>query len=268
MIPFPKSLTGHQCVSNCVSKTTILSHPYTNRTIADVPVDYCPIDILANNDDIDNNIKQLGFNVKTMTERQHIMSSMIAPCKYNSNDPIINDQYIIFDSKLFLFICYNISSFDETIAWLNKHNNIKKGTIKRMINCAWKAFCHKLVDITDNIVQYYLELIETVWINIYYKKLYKYFSVSDNKVSLMSSTKEHTRADMILIKKYILAPSSENKSETKGFINILIIRTILHQIITDYYSVWHTELDFNTLICNAIYSQLEQNIISAIQEKY
>lgn len=84
----------------------------------------------------------------------------------------------------FLFIFYNILSFDQALEWIakNEHENIY--TKLRIVNAAWGSFGKELEVPNHVLVNFYIQVIKTHWLKDIYYKIGKYIYVENDSIYL------------------------------------------------------------------------------------
>jgi len=82
-----------------------------------------------------------------------------------------------FNYRDFLIRYYSLNTFDQVIEWTKENKRLPFETIKRIHNVAWKAYGQRIELISDNVFEFYYEMLGTMWIHDYYQELLKTHSV-------------------------------------------------------------------------------------------
>lgn len=94
-----------------------------------------------------------------------------------------------FDNANFLNRIYGLNNFDQVIEWtMNNIKDLPFDTIKRVHNCAWKAYVETFKDISLLVIEYYYQLACNNWMKDYVKHILTKFSF--NVLSLISNESE------------------------------------------------------------------------------
>lgn len=79
---------------------------------------------------------------------------------------------IDFNCKLFLYVCYNIRSFESALEWIDTHH-VPLLTKERIMNCTWEIYADELQMIDTRLINFYSEMIR-LWESEYRKSLMKF----------------------------------------------------------------------------------------------
>lgn len=167
---YPKSKNGFQCLGPCVKKDTLLLHPLTLAVVTDDEINFCNVNEWRK----DNKSKYIDECDKLSKNTEYDKNDILLPIFY-------------FDSRVFLDKYYNISSFKDTIEWINNNKNNPYNTIKRILNCSWGAYGKDIKYVYDDIVDIHLEIAKKEWIIDIYQRVNKYITVKNNKVMFRKS---------------------------------------------------------------------------------
>lgn len=182
-----KSTSGRRCLTKCFPNKEKYLHPIIMRIMYENADNTCAIDPIINNYDEMKycDICRLEDNNKYIIPNE--LNSLLLDYYFNPND--------------FLDRIYKLYTFDQVIKWTLENEHLPFGTIKRVHNCAWKAFGDKLDNISDSLLDYYYDVAKTKWI-------YDYIDVIKNKYSFDFIIKDNSNLPIkqihdILIDKFL-----------------------------------------------------------------
>jgi hypothetical protein len=167
-----KSINNRRCLTECNPANTIYFHPIILTGVVDPMYNTCGIDPVYD-------IK--GDEMKyTDACRLEDNSKFELPTELSAIFMNFDFHY-----RDFLANMYGLHSFDQVIFWTMENDYLPFDTIKRVHNCAWKAYGNKIENLSDKVFEYYYDLIKRFWIKDYYKILSKKFSfhvTNDNRI--------------------------------------------------------------------------------------
>ena len=151
---FPKSLHGKQCIGPCSKPNIWVVHPTTLEYFTNTNFPFCPTEAYSKNNRIyvdDQCIRPSEEVDRTLIEMNMITTN------------------IIFTSKKFLKIYYDIYSFENAVFWIIKNKHKAIYTKLRILNSAWKAYGDTIDVLNNQTINLYIDIIKQYWI----KKIYK-----------------------------------------------------------------------------------------------
>lgn len=238
---FPTSVNGKQCIGPCYAPGKIFTHPQTIKHYKNTKYPFCPIAGYYDNEK--KNYKYIDeCNPADVNEDQTYKTLSIAI-------PLIT-----FDCKSFLKTYYNIHSFENTINWLETNKN-PNYTQLRVLNCAWAVYGKTTDIIDDALVNFYIDLIKTIWIKNIYHKIAQYIYVDDKKIFFKenSDTEKNQVEKINFFIKKIITPQ--------------FVYDVLKTYIESNYDKWDTITDHNSNINSQLINMALdkiQNIITTI----
>ncbi len=161
-----KGINNQPCIGPCLPKDTTILHPiYLFPITKDKP--FCPTFQWID----DENTRYLDICQKETDSS-----------KINNKD--IELLYAIpnfgFDCAYFLKNYYDLHSFEGTLDWLYSQNN-NLSTKLRVMNCAWELFGTNS-DINDQLIDFYMEVVNKVWIYDVYNAIYDLITVENHNI--------------------------------------------------------------------------------------
>lgn len=170
---YPISVHNKQCIGPCYPPKTKIIHPVTMSMSYHNTKNLCPTtEWITDNNDIEYYDECLVPNIKDLG---------VADRAFYFPD-------IPFNPKFFLTVYYEIAGFDGIIKFLNTDELIN--TKKRIMECGWKIYGNTEMAITDDIINFYLELIKKDWIYEFMNKLSKYIQIEGDKIFIAKSTND------------------------------------------------------------------------------
>lgn len=158
-----KSINNRRCLTKCYPKNEHYLHPTILDVIRDDKIT-CAIDPVYGKD------RNILYNDVCRLEDNKTYEPP------NELESILLNFY--FDPRDFLINIYNLYSFDEVIYWTLENSDLPFDTIKRVHNCAWKAYGNKIEDLSDYVLDYYYNLAKNNWMTDYIKLLKNKYSFS------------------------------------------------------------------------------------------
>jgi hypothetical protein len=170
-----KSIHGRRCLTKCYPKGEMSVHPTLLIGLTRETGNYCSIDPTYSKES-----QLLGPSA----EREWNIIFTDA-CRLEDNnfytpppelESILLSYY--FNPRDFLTNMYNLNTFDEVIHWTVENDYLPFDTIKRVHNCAWKAYGDKLESLIPTVVDYYYQLAKKKWLKDYIKNIKESYSFS------------------------------------------------------------------------------------------
>lgn len=203
------SVHGRRCLTKCYPKGTVYLHPTILTGYKDKLYDTCAIDPVYSKEEIAE---------KQSTYEKEVGLIFIDKCNLDDNkiyEPPNELESILlsfyFNPTDFLNNIYNLHSFDQVIYWTLENDYLPFDTIKRVHNCAWKAFGSRLEEISNVVYEYYYEIAKDHWLWDYVKLIENNYSFNlvsseDNgPISTTDDTKQETATNeiyKIILNKY------------------------------------------------------------------
>lgn len=151
-----KSIHGRRCLSKCYDKGVKYLHPILLTEIVHELDATCAIEPIYTED-----IKYKSTYDMILTDKCRIEDNLL----YKQPDELESTLLsFYFNPTDFLINIYGIYSFDQTISWTLENSQLPFDTIKRVHNCAWKAFGNKLEEITSTVLEYYYDIAKNHWL--------------------------------------------------------------------------------------------------------
>lgn len=174
-LKYPKSKNNLQCIGNCYTSSTVITHPITLEYVTDKYYPFCPVkeweyvdpktgEITVRTTDVCHN----PTHNKDLSGREFEMN-ILTPS-------------IDFNDEQFLKIFYNIHSFEEAINWIENKKYSPILTRLRIINSAWNAYAQDINIIDHRLVDFYIEVAKKKWVGEIYKYVHKYIVIEDGKI--------------------------------------------------------------------------------------
>lgn len=239
-----KSMNGRRCLTKCYPKGEKVVHPVILTGVEHETHSFCAIDPVYSRSiesektyDIPGKEFNMIFIDACKLEDNKIyqppneLESLLLGFYFNAND--------------FLSNMYGLYSFDQVIYWTLDNNYLPFDTIKRVHNCAWKAYGNKIEAITNIVVDYYYDLAKNYWLYDYVKVIRNEYSfnLTTQKKNIPSETEEELY-DIILSEFF-----------TYDFFNDTIKRYVYL-----YQDIWDSIESHYIKLKNFIFRQLIENI--------
>ena len=247
---YPKSKNNFQCLSSCYKPNTWIIHPITLEYVTDQKNPFCAVNEWEYTD------PETGQKFNILTDQCYNPSenAKITPKELEMNILI---PTIDFNCEHFLKIYYEIFSFDDIAKFLEKAKYIPYGTKKRILDCGWKAYSKNLDIISEEIAEFYLNLIENKWITYIYEQLEKYTHIDGKTISFDEPTnKNYDEANYVEKLNFI-------KSK---FINLEFIQKFLFRFANNHSDNWNTIESPTDLIKLEFVTYIEQKIKKTIKK--
>jgi hypothetical protein len=158
-----KSIQGYRCLTRCYQKGVEYLHPVLLTGVRDNKNDSCAIEPITKIGGPDN--EETTGPYKEVIHKQ---------CKLEDNNIYQHPDELesilssfSFNPTVFLANIYGLNSFDGVIYWTLENDFLPFDTIKRVHNCAWKAFGYKLSEISNTVLEYYYDIAKDKWLQDY-----------------------------------------------------------------------------------------------------
>ena len=201
---YPKSKSGQQCIGPCYKPGTWIIHPVTLDYITNEDFPFCPTNYYPDPDNPDT-LKRLDecfhpIEKPDKTDKTDIEMNIILP-KFG------------FNCGHFLKIYYKIYSFEQTLEWLKENKYAPQYTKLRLLECSWQSYGNDVNILTDELVEFYVNMIKKSWIKKIYKHIEKYVKIDGDKIY------------------FSVPPKSEDKSKISNEYNVEKINFIIKKIV-------------------------------------
>lgn len=191
-----KSIYGRTCLSKCYPKLSEYVHPVILTGVTNPYQDSCAIDPIYK---VHNDAKTDTINLYNMLLddecllKNNDLSQL--PDELDSMMPRFN-----FNASDFLSSIYDLHTFDQVIHWTLENSYLPFDTIKRVNNCAWKAFGNQPGVLSNIVLDYYYEIAKNYWMHDYVDKLQTRYKF--NLTTTTSSLDAKTEIYKIVISKF------------------------------------------------------------------
>lgn len=156
---YPISKNNRNCIGPCYEPNKFVIHPILLKFVTGTDNQpFCPTNIYEEVD-----------------EKGKKYQSVVDVC-FKSTSTLLDENMdilypnIIFDSKTFLIVYYNINTHDESLEWLNKNIHLPLNTKLRVIECSLTSFFENIYLIDKIIIksyqEYFINKIKDIYINI------------------------------------------------------------------------------------------------------
>lgn len=219
-----KSIHGRKCLTKCQPRGTNFVHPIVLSNKIDYLNDICAIYPIS--------IKNKTGDIETKDNDECRLEDNYTNDLPNEIETLLLHFY--FNSADFLGNIYDIYSFDDAIKWTMENSYLPKNTIKRVHNCAWKAFGSQGIH-SASVFEYYYNLTKNKWI--------------DSFIDLMGSD--------------ILIPSEMPDPRKYVIETILPFGTfvgVIKQFVNDNKGRWTEIKSYPTELKNYVYAYLNEKI--------
>lgn len=181
-----KSINGRRCLTKCEPKGVTYLHPILLTGVKDLTYNTCAVAPVHSKEP-----EYYKENDMILADKCRLEDNTLYSLP-NELDSILLSFY--FNPRDFLVSIYGLQSFDEVIYWTLENDYLPFDTIKRVHNCAWKAFGNRMEEITNNVLEYYYDLAKEYWLHDYAKTIQKNYSfefiVPKDPAKLANSTEE------------------------------------------------------------------------------
>jgi len=170
-----KSIDNRRCLTQCYPANESYFHPTILQVITEPHKNSCAIDPFYD-------VKQEEM---IYTDKCIVENNLTHELPTELNVILLNFDFHYRD---FLSNMYNLNSFDQVIYWTLENSYLPFDTIKRVHNCAWKAYGNKMSNLSEKVLEYYYDVVKINWIKDYYKSLSKKFIFhisNDNKLKII-----------------------------------------------------------------------------------
>ena len=250
-----KSINNRRCLTKCYPKNEHYLHP-TILTVIAADQNSCAIDptYSKNSNIIYNDICRLEDN-KTY-EPPNELESILLDFYFNPQDFLIN--------------MYNLYSFDQVIYWTLENDELPFDTIKRVHNCAWKAYGNKIENLSDYVLDYYYDLAKNHWMYDYIKLLRnKYsFNVTTNEINFkLDQDNRNIKSDLDTLDENITITLLEIYNIIiNKFFDYAFFAKIVKKYVNTYKDIWDSIESHYGKLKNFVYNELLMNIEKKIHD--
>lgn len=242
---YPISDKGFKCLGPCYPPNEMIIHPITLDKITDDVDPFCPVNQYEKIDP-DTNKKRIYHTD---------VCSNITSHKYSQRElemSVILPE-IDFNCSHFLRVYYGIFNFQDALNYIKQ--NIPLLTKIRLINCSWNQYGNDIDFTTNQLLDFYIEVIKKRWINGYYKKLKHYIKVDSNKISFteykeVSDDKHNVEKINFILKKLV---------------NRKILIEFFNRYINENKNLWDKTNDHNKIIKRKILNHFINSIKKIIK---
>lgn len=154
--PSSASKNGYRCLTKCHPPKEKYIHPLNFQILHSLHVPTCGI-----------------YPIKDVKTGQDIGVDQCQLEEDNELDPFSFIFQMEFNYHDFLVRYYSLNTFDQVIEWTKENKKLPFETIKRIHNVAWKAYGQRIELISDQVFEFYYNILITMWIHDYYQELLK-----------------------------------------------------------------------------------------------
>lgn len=217
---YPISRHNNQCIGPCFEKDTWILHPVTLEYINNPDLDICPTNEWLDKDPVTGEFKISGHDAcdnpikkSDLTKRDKILNTLVPKIEFSCSH--------------FLKMYYKIESFDESVLWIKNHPYSPINTKLRIMECALKQWGNtNTFSITNEMIEFYIQVIKQLWITDIYKVTNKYIYIEDGK---------------IYFKKDIVEDNSSKVEKINFLIKKFIDHNIVHKFMISYFDNYKEE---------------------------
>ena len=171
---YPSSVNGLQCLGPCYKPGTDMLHPITLTYMTNKDNPFCAVSKWIKKDE--NTGKKLVEYIDTCAVPTQSKNIKNKDLELNIIMP-----HIDFNCEQFLKIYYDIFSFEDSMAWLDKHDHVSINNKSRIVDCTLSKYGLNLNDSIDlRLITFFIKYLETKYINIIYKNINKYITIDNN----------------------------------------------------------------------------------------
>lgn len=162
-----KSINNRKCLTKCFPAGKTYLHPVFLYPVIRT-VDSCAIDPI--------------YVIESEDNRETTMiDTEVCNLEDNETHELPNEIEALllsfsFYPKDFLENIYGLVNFDQVIFWTLQNDHLPFYTIKRVHNCAWKAFGNDFERLSANVLEYYFNISKTYWLKKYTKNIQNKYS--------------------------------------------------------------------------------------------
>ena len=166
-----------QCIGPCYQAGTTIVHPVTLEYVTDRNNPFCPVRQWELID------RDTGKKTTLTTDicYQPTETKDLSGKEFEIN---ILTPNIDFNDVQFLKIYYNIYSYEDAISFVSEKKYLPVFTKLRIIDCALAAYGKDLNIIDHRTVDFFIEIINKIWMPEIYKNVEKYIHIHNGKISL------------------------------------------------------------------------------------
>jgi hypothetical protein len=165
-LPPLKSTQGRTCVSKCHEKDVSYFHPVILSAISNKFRNSCAIYPVYVRNDMHELDMIFDDECRVEDNKDHQLPDELDSVLLSFN----------FNPKDFLVGVYDLKSFDDVIYWTLENKDLPFNTIKRVHNCAWKAYGNKFKYLSGEVLEYYYDLAKIHWLRDYINEIRKRYS--------------------------------------------------------------------------------------------
>lgn len=157
-----KSTQGRRCLTKCYPKGLAWLHPLLLTPITR-HYDSCAIDPVQTRDEKLARSWDVSWDDPCL---------LVDNYKYQEPDELANTLLqFYFNPNDLLTTIYDINTFDDAIYWTLENDHLPIDTIRRVHNCAWKAFGDNPANISNAVIDYYFDIAHNHWLKEYAHKI-------------------------------------------------------------------------------------------------
>lgn len=172
---YPVSKNQFNCIGPCYHPSTWIVHPITLEYTTDKNNSFCPVHQWEHVDKNTGKKTSLSTDIcYPPTENEDLSGKEF---EINILTPNID-----FNDAHFLKIYYNIHSFEDAVEFIDSRKYLPILTKLRIMNCALNAYGDELTVIYHRTVNFFIEVVEKLWMNDIYNAVKKYVFINDDKI--------------------------------------------------------------------------------------
>lgn len=179
--PYPISKNNFQCIGPCYQSSTTIVHPVTLEYVTDRSNPFCPI---RQKEFVDKNTgKKKTVTIDICNQPTETKDVSGKEFEINILTPSID-----FNDTHFINIYYDIYSYEDAINYITENKYLPILTKLRIIDCSLNAYGKELNIVDHRTVDFFIEVINKLWLNELYYKIEKYINVDtqNDKINLSS----------------------------------------------------------------------------------
>ena len=163
---YPKSKSGHRCLTPCYEPDTWVIHPQSLDYISHGKSPFCPISITDKGDFMDE--CYVPTNTEDFSRADIEMNILVPKIDFNCNH--------------FLKMYYNIESAGNAIDWITMHKEESIYTKLRIMECTLKEHGKNIEIMNVDLINFYIDVIKKIWMFNLFPKIEKYIVIENNKI--------------------------------------------------------------------------------------